>query len=114
MPTITELGTELPKTYGEMTYLEKKNINEAIRQKLRKKDVYESDMHKIYNLVVGQTNEQLQEKAASDTTFQAVKTDRDPIGYLMILKKICFSYQSEPHPIHSLWLSTRPLYNTMQ
>ena len=47
MPTITELGTESPKTDGEMTYLEKKNIDEAIRQKLRKKDVYESDMHKI-------------------------------------------------------------------
>ena len=39
MPTITELGTERPKTDGEMTYLEKKNINEAICQKLRKKDV---------------------------------------------------------------------------
>ena len=57
MPIIAELGTERPKTDGEMTYLEKKNINEAIRQKLRKKDVYESDMHKIYNLIVGQTNE---------------------------------------------------------
>ena len=107
MPTITELGTERPKTDGEMTYLEKKNIDEAIRQKLRKKDVYESDMHKIYNLIVGQTNEQLQEKAASDATFQAVKTDQDPIGYLMILKKICFSNQSEQHPIRSLCLSTR-------
>ena len=47
MPTITELGTERPKTDGEMTFLEKKNIDEAIRQKLRKKDVYKSDMHKI-------------------------------------------------------------------
>ena len=39
MPTITELRTEHPKTDGEMTYLEKKNIDEAIRQRLRKKDV---------------------------------------------------------------------------
>ena len=88
MPTITELGTKRPKTDGDVTYLEKKNIDEAIRQKLRKKDVYKSDMHKIYTLIVGQTSEQLQEKAALDATFQAVKTDRDPIGYLMILKKI--------------------------
>ena len=36
MPTITELGTERPKTDGEMTYLDKNNIDEAIRQKLRK------------------------------------------------------------------------------
>ena len=56
MPTITELGTERPKTDGEMTYLEKKNIDEAIRQKLRKKDVYNSDMNKIYNLIVRQKN----------------------------------------------------------
>ena len=51
-------------------------------------------MHKIYNLIVGQTNEELQEKAAPDATFQVVKTDLDPIGYLLILKKICFSNQS--------------------
>ena len=33
-------------------------------------------MHNIYNCIVSQTNEQLQEKAASDATFQAVKTGR--------------------------------------
>ena len=75
MPTITKLGTERPKIDGEMTYLEKKNIDEAIFQHLRKRDVYESDMQKIYNLIVGKKNEQLQEKAASDATFQVVKTD---------------------------------------
>ena len=64
--------------------------------------------------MVGQTNEQLQEKAASDATFQAVKTEQDPIGYLMILKRICFSNQSKQHPIRPLCLSTRRLYNTMQ
>ena len=71
-------------------------------------------MHKIYNMIVVKTSEQLQEKAELDATFQAVKTDRDQIGYLMILKKICFSNQSEQHQIRSLWLSTRRLYNTMQ
>ena len=30
MPTITDLGIDLPKTDGEMTYLDKKNIDEAI------------------------------------------------------------------------------------
>ena len=114
MPTTTELGNERPKKDGEMTYLKKKNTDEAIRQKLRKKDVYKSDMQKIYNMIVGQTNEQLQEKAASDTTLQGVKTDRYPIAYLLILKKICFSDQSEQHPIRSLCLSTGWLYNTMQ
>ena len=69
MPTITDLGTKRPTIDGEMTYLEKKNINESNRQNLREKDIYKSDIHKIYNLIVGQTNEQLQEKAASDTTF---------------------------------------------
>ena len=47
MPTITDFGTERPKTDGEMTYLEKKNIDEATRQKLRNKDVYKPDMNKI-------------------------------------------------------------------
>ena len=41
MPTITDLGIVRPKIDGEMTYLEKNNIDEAIRQKLRKKYVYE-------------------------------------------------------------------------
>ena len=89
MPTITALGTERPKTDGEMTYLKKNNINEAIRQKLRKKDVYKSDMHKIHYLIVVQNNKQLKE-VASDATFQAFKTDQDLIGYLMILKRFCF------------------------
>ena len=40
MPTITDLGIERPKTDVEMTYLEKNNIDEAIYQKLRKKDLY--------------------------------------------------------------------------
>ena len=88
MPIINDLGTKLPKTDEDMTYLEENNIDEAIRQNLRKKDVYKSDMHKIYNLIVGQTNEQLQEKAASDAPLQAVKTYRDPICYLMILKRL--------------------------
>ena len=39
MPTITDFDTERPKTDGEMTYPQKENIDEAIRQKLRKKDV---------------------------------------------------------------------------
>ena len=113
MPTITDLGIERPKTDGYMTYLEKKIIDEAIRQKLGKKYAYESDMHKKYNIIVGQTNKQLQEKAALEATFRAVKTDRDPIGYLMILKRNCFSNQYEQHPTCSLCLSTRCLYNTM-
>ena len=45
-----------------MTYLKNKNIGEAIYQKLRNKDVYETDMHKIYNIIVVQKNKQLQEK----------------------------------------------------
>ena len=73
-----------------MNNLKENNIDEAIRQNQRNKDVYKSDMHKIYNLIVGQTNEQLQYRAASDATFQEVKTDQDPIGYLMILKRIYF------------------------
>ena len=78
----------------EMTYLENKTIDEAVCQKLRKKDVYKTYMHKIYNLIVGHKNEQLQEKAASDATFQTFNTSLDPIGYLMILKKLLFSDQS--------------------
>ena len=80
MPNITNLVIERPKTDGEITYLKKKNINEAICQTLSNNYVYESGMHKIYNIIVGKTNEQLQEKAALDATFQAVNTDRDPIG----------------------------------
>ena len=40
MLTITDLGTDRPKTEWEMTYFEKNKINEAICEKLRKEDVY--------------------------------------------------------------------------
>ena len=89
MPTIIpDTGTKRPKMDRTMTYLKKNNIDKDIHQKLRKKDVYETDMHNIYNIIVGQTNEKLQEKAEFDATFHAFKTGRDHIGYLVILKKL--------------------------
>ena len=39
IPNITDLCTKLPKKYAKMTYLNKNNIYEAIRQNLRKNDV---------------------------------------------------------------------------
>ena len=56
---------------------------------MRNKDVYEIDMHNIYNIIVVQTNDQLQEIATSSSTLQAFKTGQDHIGYLLILKKLC-------------------------
>ena len=79
------MGVERHKMDVQMTYLKNNSIDEAIHNKLRKKDVYETYMHKIYNLILGQKNEQLQNKVVSDATLWAVKTVRDPIGYLMIL-----------------------------
>ena len=38
------------------------------------KDAYETEMHKIYNIIVVQTNEKLQDEAVSSATFQVVKT----------------------------------------
>ena len=75
MPIITDLSTKSPKTNDEITYLEKENIDEATRKNMRKNYVYKTDMHKIYNLIVGQTNEQTQEKTVSYATFQVVKID---------------------------------------
>ena len=60
MPTIIpDTGVEHPKTDVDVYFLKKKIIDEAIHQKLRKKYVYEIYMHNIYNLIVGQTNDQL-------------------------------------------------------
>ena len=100
IPTIIpDTGFECPKTDVEMNYLENKSTGKAIHQKLRKKDIYKTDMHNIYNLIVGQTNEQLQEKEASDATLHEIKTGKYPIGYPMILRKIYFSNKYEKHPI---------------
>ena len=85
---IPHTGAERPNMDAEMTYLENNNIDKAIRQRLSNKDVYEIYMHNIYNLIVGQTNKQLQEKVESDVTFQAIKTGRDFIQYMIILKKL--------------------------
>ena len=107
-------GSKIPKTDMDMTYLENNNIDEAVRYKLRKKYVYKTYMHNIYNLIIGQTNKKIQEKASSDAAFQVINTYQDPIGYLMILKNICFSNQLEEHPTCSLCLTTRRLHNAIQ
>ena len=57
MKTITpDTVFKCTKTDAEVTYLENKNIGEAIRHKLRKKYVYKTDMHKIYNIIMVHTN----------------------------------------------------------
>ena len=56
-----------------MTHLENTNINEPISNKLRKKDAYETDFQNIYNLIVGQTNIKLREKAENKATLQMIK-----------------------------------------
>ena len=64
MPTIiTNTGAESTKTGVEMNYLKNMNIDEAIHHKSRKKYLYETDMHKIYTLIVVDTNTQLKEKS---------------------------------------------------
>ena len=50
------MGSKRPSTDVEMTYLEKKNTDKAIHQKVSKKDVHETDMQNIYNLIFGHTN----------------------------------------------------------
>ena len=105
---------ERPETGAEMIYLKKKNIYMSIHQKLRKNHVYEIDMHKIYNLIMSQTNEQLHEKLASYATFKAFKTGWYRIGYLIILNNLYFLNQHEQHPIRSLLLVTRQLYNIVK
>ena len=67
-----------------MTYLKKENIDKAICQKLGKKDVYENDVHNIYNLIMVQTNKKLQGTATLDDTFKLVKKIQYAIGYLII------------------------------
>ena len=110
MPTIIpDTGVERPEIDSEMTYLKKKSIGKAIRQKLRKKYLYKTYMHNIYNITVGHTNYKIKKKAVSDATFWAVKTGRDAIGYFIILKKLFFSKKSEQHPIWYLCLATRLL-----
>ena len=111
--TIAYMGVKHANMDAYMTYLENKNINEAICQKPRKNYVYEINMHNIYNIILDQTNKKLQDKAASEATLQAAKTGRDPIRYLVIPKKLWLSNQSEHHPIPFICLATRQLYNTM-
>ena len=86
--TIAYMGVKHANMDAYMTYLENKNINEAICQKPRKNYVYEINMHNIYNIILDQTNKKLQDKAASEATLQAAKTGRDPIRYLVIPKKL--------------------------
>ena len=76
---IPDTSVECNTTDMEMNFLKNKTIDKAIHQKLRKNDVYKIDMHKIYNLIVGQKNEQPQDKEALDATFQTVKIDQDPL-----------------------------------
>ena len=48
IPTnIPDMDVESPNIYSDMTYLKKNNLDEAICQKLSKKNVYETNIHRI-------------------------------------------------------------------
>ena len=53
---VIDTRSKHPKTVSKMTYVEKKNINEAICPKLRNGDEYETDIHKIYNIILVYNN----------------------------------------------------------
>ena len=91
MPTaMIDTGYEHPKTDIETNYLKKKNIDEAIHQKMRKKYIYMKPRCKRYTISSwARLTKKLQEKAASYATSQVVKSGGYPIIYLMTLKKIC-------------------------
>ena len=57
--TITYADVEVSNTDLETNYLKKNNIDEANHQKSSNKYVYETDMYKIYNFIVGNNNEKL-------------------------------------------------------
>ena len=81
MPTIIpEMGTESPKTDVETTYPKEKNIDEAIHQKLRNKDVYETDMHKIYNIIVGKKNEHFRRRRHLMPPYMCSSQAETPLG----------------------------------
>ena len=70
----------IPRLIQIWTTYKKDNINDTICQKPRNKNLYETDMHKIYNIIVDQNNEQFQDNVASDATLMTVKIGWDPIG----------------------------------
>ena len=49
---IPDTCVEIPETNAEILYLENNGIDEAIHQKLRKKDEYETNVHNIYNIII--------------------------------------------------------------
>ena len=81
IPTIIpDTGVKHPYTDADMNYLKKKNNGKDTHQKLRNKYLYETNMHKIYNIIVGQTDEQIQDKTVFDDILQVIKTGQYLIG----------------------------------
>ena len=64
IPTIISATVvKRPKMEAYITHLKKKKNYTTIHKKLRKKGVYETDIHKIYNNILGHKNKQVQKKA---------------------------------------------------
>ena len=53
---IPDTCVNYPRIDSDMTYLEKKNTNDPIRHTPKNKYMYETVIHKIYNIIVVQTN----------------------------------------------------------
>ena len=77
---IYETGTKCPKTEAEITYLNNNNIDEAIFQKLKKKAMYETEIHKIYNIVVGHKMSNYRRRQYWDPPSRRSRQSNTPLG----------------------------------
>jgi hypothetical protein len=74
----------------------------------------EQDMAKIYSTIHGQCTDTMLHKLTTNQDYKTVKENSDPIGLLKLIKKICYSYQTEQFQVLAMIRAVKQVFSITQ
>jgi hypothetical protein len=97
-----------------LTYVQKTILSGPIKEYLYETKKFEQDMAKIYSTIHGQRTDAMVHKLTTDQDYKAVKDSSNPIGLLKLIKKICYSYQTEQFQVLSMIRAVKQVFSITQ
>jgi hypothetical protein len=71
-------------------------------------------MAKIYSTIHGQCTDAMIHKLTTNHDYKLVKDNSDPIGLLKLIKKICYSYRTEPFQVLAMLRAVKRAFSMTQ
>ena len=85
-----------------------------LKQYITDKTKYRDDMHKCFNIVMGQCSPAVEQNLEAEETFSNLKNKSDSIGLIKLLEKLCYSYKAHEYTPLGAWNAIDKLSRLIQ